>query len=221
MIKKLSKNKNKYNSGITILELLVVISILIIISGITIFNYSKFKSSTTLQNLADDVALSVRRVQGYAIGVRGYNDNFNSAYGIHFTTNPTNSGFEGSNKSIVLFVDVNDDGKYESGDKCGTPDLSNECLEVLNITSSDQVANVYINRGRDDILVSKGSSVDILFKRPNPEPYFCYNTVDGYSSDCTAMGSDVSFVKIEISNPQSYDVYKTIIIHNNGQISIS
>ena len=64
---KMSKNKNKmkYNSGITIIELLVVISIFIIISGITIFNYSKFKSTATLQNLADDIALSVRRVQGY------------------------------------------------------------------------------------------------------------------------------------------------------------
>lgn len=219
MLKKIQKNK--YNSGITLMELLVVISIFIIISGITIFNYSKFKSSATLQNLADDIALSVRRVQGYAIGVRGYGDNFSSAYGIHFTASKASAVYSGSNKSIILFIDVNDNGKYEGGDECGNPGLDNECLEALNIASADQISNVYINKGGSDIRINTDEALNILFKRPNPEPYFCYSSVDSYSNNCTAESNDISFVKIEISNPNSYNVYKTVIIYNNGQISIS
>ena len=56
-------NKNKYNRGMTLVELIVVLAIFMIILGLTIFDYSSFKSTTTIQNLADDIALTIRKAQ--------------------------------------------------------------------------------------------------------------------------------------------------------------
>lgn len=216
-------NIKKYNSGITIIELLVVISIFIIISAITIFNYSKFKSTATLQNLADDIALSVRRVQGYAVGVKGYNDMFNYPYGIHFTSNPELSdAYSGSHKSFILFIDVNENNKYDGGADCGMPSDGNECLEVLSITNTNEVSEIHFYENNNDVLIEKKDTMDILFKRPNPEPFhFCYGDSSVDMNDCDPISDEISSVTIRVANPNSYDNYKDIIINSNGQITVS
>lgn len=218
-----NKNKMKYNSGITIIELLVVISIFIIISGITIFNYSKFKSTATLQNLADDIALSVRRVQGYAIGVKGYNDEFNRPYGIHFTSNPeVVSQYSGSSRSFILFIDMNDNGKYDAGSSCGIPSEDSECLEVLSVNNTNMVSEIHIIENNNDIIIDKEDTLAILFKRPNPEPgLFCYGDSSNDTSFCDPLSAEISSVQIRVANPNSYDTHKDIIVNSNGQISVS
>ena len=222
---KMSKNKNKmkYNSGITIIELLVVISIFIIISGITIFNYSKFKSTATLQNLADDIALSVRRVQGYAIGVKGYNDAFGYSYGIHFTADPgLASQYSGSSRSFILFIDIDGDGKYDAGSSCGTPTGESECLEVLSVTNTNEVSEIHIVENGNDMTIDKKDTLDILFKRPNPEPnLFCYGDSSNDMNSCDPISVEISYIKIRVSNPNSYNTYKDVIVNSNGQISVS
>lgn len=213
-------HKNKYDRGVTLIELIVVIAIFVVISGITIFNYGEFNSSLSLQNLADDIALSVRKTQGYAIGVRGYNGIFGKGYGIHFTTNTNTSDlFAGSNKSFILFANINgnDEYNYNSSGTCGSPNSSNECLEVLNITSSDKIYEISVKDSGAEHTVNDGS-LDIFFERPNPEPTFCArNSLGG---GCN-FSNNISYIKIKILNDRSPGVYKTITISNNGQISVS
>lgn len=220
-------HKNKYNKGMTLLELLVVIFIFMVISSITIFNYGNFNSSLSLQNLADDIALSARRAQGFAIGVRGVrgsDNSFNEGYGIHFSTNPNSLLYAGSNKSFVLFADItkpnettpNQKYDYTSGN-CGEPTVGNECMEVLSITSADRIDSIYLNDNPDS--VSSTGTVDILFYRPNPEPKFCYRS-NPANSGCDE-DSSISSVKIRVTNDQNPGVFKTIMISNNGQISVS
>jgi len=192
--------KNKYNSGLTLIELLVVISIFAIITSIVIFNYGKFNSSSSLQNLADDIALTVRKAQGYAVGVRGLADKFNYGYGIHFT--------KGSS-SFILFTDIGNSPGYNEVGGCGAPEAGNECLEILNIISADQIDSISLN---DSSGSSEEDNVDIVFKRPNSEPTFCYDN---------SCDNPVSSVKIRISNTNNPDVYKFVTIFNNGQISVS
>jgi len=211
-------HKNKYNSGTTLIELLVVIFIFMIITGITIFNYGKFNSSLSIQNLADDIALTVRRAQGYAIGVRGYGNSFVQGYGVHFTTNPLNVGqeYKGSNKSFILFADMSNYNKYDQNTgNCGAPTPNNECIEILSILSADKIESITLNNGT---VVPDSGSVDIMFKRPNPEPTFCYRS-DSSNNSC--VGVDISSIKIKISNISNSEVFKFITISNNGQISVS
>jgi len=215
-------SKIKYNRGLTIIELLVVVSIFVIITGISIFNYSNFNSSISTQNLADDIALTVRRAQGYAIGVRGIMQGFDNRYGVHFTINsdaqlPYNNG---SNKSMIFFADIGDDlsHKYiynynENTGQCGLPVEGDECLEVLNIKSGDEIKNIYqYTNGSNLYQMSKEESLDIVFARPNPEPFFS----DNYGE--LALSS----VIIEVSKQDEPDAESRFItIHKNGQISVS
>jgi len=211
-------HKIKYNRGVTLIELVVVITIFMVISGIAIFNYGDLNSSMSLQNLADDIALSVRRTQGYAIGVRGYGGTFVDGYGIHFTSNPDISQlYTGSNKSFVLFAEITPNKKYDYSayDKCGSPKIDNECIEVLNITSTDKISEIFLDN--DAVAISPTSTVDVLFNRPNPEPTFCYRV---NLSDNLCDSRVISFIKIKISNINDIQLFKTVTISNNGQISV-
>lgn len=217
------KKKNKFNRGVTVIELIVVVFIFTIISSITIFNYSSFRSSASIQNLADDIALSIRKAQGYAIGVRGYNSIF-SGYGIHFTlkTQP-DTPYSGSNKSFVLFANISDPKVYNystMSPSCGDPITENECLEVLNITSSDEISAIKIGLDNDEVIDAGAEGmVDIFFNRPNPEPTFCY--MDGVADipgSCD-QSSGISYVVIKITNRDGTS--KAVSIWNNGQISVN
>jgi len=214
--------KKKKNKGISLVELMVVISIFAILSSITIFNYGQFKSSLSIQNLVDDIALSVRRAQSYAVGVLGSKYQFSLGYGIHFTINPeTNGEFSGNNKSFVLFTDVDKSKSYnyDRDPSCGSPTESNECLELLKITTADNLSMIkYTIEGSENKIKEK-QSLDIWFKRPNLEPSFCI-TNEG-ESKCLDESSKISSIEIIVSNDADSSVSKSITISNNGQINTS
>lgn len=213
--------KKNYQKGMTLIEMLMVVSIFMIISTMILFNYGKFESSISLQNLADDIALSIREAQSYAIGARGIPygnvddpDIFFKNYGIHFTkTSPLNSSLiGGSIKSFVFFVDVNNNGiyDYDTGEMtCGQLiNEDNECYKVINISSADYIKEITTN------LSTAPASANILFSRPYPESFFCIGNDPNCSKDPT-----VSFVKIELENPRT-DKTKTVTITNTGQIVV-
>ena len=204
-----------FNKGLTLIELMVVVAIFLIITATVIFNYGSFNSNVSLQNLTDDVALSIRKAQGFAIGARAVGDSFTNSYGMHFSLdkNPLGS-LSGSERSFLMFsVPVADPQKYTDtgsmSDVCGNN--TNECVELFNITSNDVVKEFKI----DDAVVNTGS-VDILFTRPNTRANFCYRANGG------SVCAPASRVDITISNGQENELEKTktISIQNTGQISI-
>ncbi len=222
--------KIKQNEGVTLVELLVVIFIFVVISGITIFDYGKFRSSLSVQNLADDIALSLRKAQGYAIGVHSEDSGFNIGYGVHFTLNPdvVENQYSGTNSSFVLFSDmgISEDKMYNPDNQCGNPSANDECLEMLNIASTDIITG--IQYFPDGALITKDTNpegtLDIVFKRPNPEPIFCYKTA--LSNNSCAAGFDnianpITSVEITLSTVSAPTVSKKLKISNNGQISVN
>lgn len=203
------------NGGLTLVELMVVISIFMIITGVTIFNYGSFRSNVSLQNLTDDIALSIRKAQGYAIGARGVGNNFSNSYGIHFSINSNTSGnsLDGNNKAFLMFFTLSDKD-YDNSLTGACGDGTHECMELFNITSTDIVKEIYV----DDVKqTTPESSIDIVFIRPDPRAYFCYK-----SSPTSSCESNVSKISIKISNGQFAEKEKTRIIsvQNTGQISI-
>lgn len=224
--------KIKRNRGMTLVELMVVCAIFVILSSISIFNYVKFKSYLSLQNLTDEVALSIRKVQGYAIGAKGLSsggvDAFKYAYGISFSKtekSATTLPLSPYSKSFVIFTDVSDNKIYNitssSGSNCGSPTDTNECLEVLGIKSSDKISDVKYFTSSNTTGASIGNgSLNILFKRPNPDAYFCYMT----SSVCDPASNSISHVTIYLedgSSDSSNIRTKTVTVWNTGQIHIN
>jgi len=214
----------KVNKGLTLVELMVVIAIFMMITSIVIFNYGDFSSTVSLQNLTDDVALSIRKAQSYAIGARGATEGgdvlFNKSYGVHFSANqnPENP-VASSNKSFLMFSVEGSPKKYVESDYsnniCGQ---GNNCIELFNITSNDTIESIKAYNGAN--LISSDvptSSIDIVFTRPDPKAHLCYRS--NMDEDCAL---NVSSVNITISNGKD-DVKKkskTISVQNTGQISI-
>lgn len=221
--------KNKFkniskNRGMTLVELIMVSIIFIIVSSISIFNYNKFNSSISLQNLTDEIALSIRKVQGYAIGAKGIGSQFSNKYGLSFSV--SDSSFETSpipsKNSFVIFVDTQDNYSYNYETNptkyCGTPTATNECLEFLSIKNRDKISKIEVYKNGSPIVLDVNSSINILFERPNPEAVFCYKT-----SASSLCDSDISRVIISIESDNSGGNAKTrsVTVWSTGQIHIN
>lgn len=224
MHKNIFKNKYKHQkdittqSGMTLVELIVVLALFMIVASLTIFDYGKFRSNVSLQNLGDDIALSIRRTQNYAIGVHSSQSSvFADGYGIHFSTATPdlNNVRAGSNKTFIIFNDLNKSKVYDytsTPTTCNGDTLtsSDECIEMLNITSNDYIYQVCSTSGGVPTCTSTGS-VDISFFRPDSDAYiyFC-------NGSCSLGSTSASIV---VKNLESGNT-KTISISNVGQISI-
>ena len=222
-------HKNKYNfknstyqSGMTLVELIVVLTIFVLVTGLTIFDYKNFRTNISIQNLANDISLSIRKAQSYAIGAHATGITFNNGFGVHFTTAATAAGaLSGSSKAFVIFVDGIISGTpdtiygYNLSDTiCGT---SNECNEILSITTTDKIDAIYLNESV--VPIADTSSLDVSFLRPNPDARFCYRPT---AINLYCDPGLITHIRIQISNGASGDDkrIKTITIWNTGQISV-
>jgi len=209
-------------SGLTLIELMVVISIFLMITSVAIFNYGSFNSNISLQNLTDDIALSIRKAQSFAIGARGIKIDgkeeveFNKSYGVHFSINPipSTTSVDSSNQSFLVFSTPTADKKYDSSSNpCGS---GGECVEFFNITTADYIKEIAVTENSTRESIGENATVDIVFTRPNPRAYFCYR----HSLNDTCE-TNVSSVDIIISNGnKDKEKFKIISVQNTGQISI-
>lgn len=223
ILEKINKIKIS-NRGLTLVELMVVISIFLMITGVTIFQYGTFRSNVSLQNITDDIALSVRKAQSFAIGARGVKNNiggvdFDKNYGMHFTIDTSPVVYqEGTNKSFILFSSVDKKYDYSASGVCGDS-TSNECIELFNITTADQIEEIWVDGVQ---MNAQKASIDVVFRRPDPRAYFCYRSANTDSNgNCDNL--NISSVKIVVSNGQTdltKKKIKTISIQNTGQISV-
>jgi prepilin-type N-terminal cleavage/methylation domain-containing protein len=217
--------KKNYQNGMTLIEMLMVVFIFMTISTMILFNYGKFESSISLQNLADDIALSIREAQSYAIGARGIPNNstdesFFKSYGIFFrdTGNASNAFVGGSPKSFVFFVDEDmnkhyDYDKNNNSPSCGENIINNnECYKVISISSADYISDIATTPINNSI---KG--VNVIFTRPYPEPSFCL--IGDSEDNCLQGSSTTESIEIEVKNPRTGKI-KTVTITNTGQIVV-
>jgi prepilin-type N-terminal cleavage/methylation domain-containing protein len=162
--------KRNSKRGFTLIELLVTISIFVILTGVVIFNESKFNSTILLTNLGYDVALTIRQAQTYGINIKEFNDEGFLPYGVHFDKS------DDAKKSFILFADV----RYDPIDRIAYPygfddllDLSEcqvdlGCVSRYNIQRGNYISDLWV----DDEPVD---SLDIIFQRPNPDAIIISN----------------------------------------------
>ncbi|MSU55594.1 MAG: prepilin-type N-terminal cleavage/methylation domain-containing protein [Candidatus Taylorbacteria bacterium] len=212
------------SAGFTLIELLTTIAIFTVITSIVFLNQKRFGNNILVSNLAYDVALSIRQAQVYGISVKRTSQavvstGFEKSYGVHFALS----------KAFVLFVDLNDDGLYDTssddGNKCLTaqtiPALPSdhypECISVLSIDLGNFISDFCgLNNLATECSGSSPSvisSLDILFHRPYPEPSRIVGTkVSGGGT------SIYSSANITVSTPER--VTKTVNVSPTGQISV-
>lgn len=192
----------------SLIELLVVAAIMVIVTALTLVNNSRFGGVVLLQNLAYDIALSVRQAQTYGISVRNAGSgNFNVLYGMHFeksewgathyqfyadTSNPPTGAYVSGQGEEVVPAYVIGRGYYIA-DLCATPGGGTETCGV--------------------------SKLDIVFKRPEPDAHITAG--DGTGETCI-QNPDVDHCKesarIIVASPRG-DMM-SIVVGATGQISV-
>ena len=179
--------------GFTLVELMVSIGIFALMTALVVVKYGTFNQSVLLTNLAYDVALTVRTSQTYGLSVKAASDSGSSyssptyAYGVNIGTT--------GNTQFTLYADLNSDLSYDSGEEIST----------YSIKRGAVVNRVCADYGNDCTLGT--NTLDILFKRPDPQAIICVGTTCDY---------DVAKIELKATDGN----VRTVVVRRNGQISV-
>ncbi len=205
-----------FSSGLTFIELIVVIAIIGIIGGVIAFRYSDFSTGISLQNTAQEIALTVEQAQRYAISGAAGVGSFNSrpTYGVYFNLDATSIPAldDGSHdKEFVIFKDSGDlqtQDYFFDGLPCGQQSGS-ECLDRITIQTGDRITDICANEKTDPQNATCGvpMPVNITFQRPFPQALIVLGD-----------GSKPGDVEIKLISPKL--VTRTVVVWATGQISV-
>jgi Tfp pilus assembly protein FimT len=195
------KNIHTSGQGFTLVEFIVIMSIFAIMVGVVMFNFSGFRSSVTMENLAQDIALSIRQIQvsaGASQSVGTPDDEVSR--GIMFVQSTAGFSFE---KEFILFQDDDGDGFYT--------DSNDTLIDRVSIQTNDVISS--IEQGIDSSCLesfSINSDVSILFKR--------YDTAANFSFAGGRPG-DIGCIKINITSSDG-EKTRSVVVSRIGQVSV-
>ena len=195
--------RKRPNSGFTLIELLVVTGIIIVVSTLMLANNARFGGAILLENLAYDVGLSVRKAQLYGIAVKRFGSgDFEAGYGIYFDLALPNT--------YVLFADAYPagagDGIYEAN--------QSELVESFTMLQGFHVVDLCATGSGLPENCENINTIDILFKRPNPDAFISANGVSGITNPDALHER----TRIILESPRGDQV--SIIVEATGQIAV-
>lgn len=199
--------------GFTLVELLVVSTIILLMTSYIFFQQSKFNSTTLLRSLTYSVALSVRQAQVYGTSVKGttvaqasctagtYSSGacFANGFGVHIPATGANAS------TYYIFADLNGDGAYATGEELPVFTLG----RGYRIT---QVCAVPVGGSTCTTL----SALTVYFRRPDPDACLSTNA-DGKCADGVAAVYSRAYITISDSNNSDS---RSVKITQTGQISV-
>lgn len=143
------------NKGFTVVEMLVVLSIIGIITGMVIFNVGSQQRNSALLRSAQNLSLNLRRIQNFALSSKTFKTSgVPCGWGIHF--NGVGS------KSYVIFADKAASVNCSDRDFARAADGS-EDFENINLDAQITVSSL------------SGGLSDIVFSPPEPSVVFIPN----------------------------------------------
>ena len=181
--------------GFTLIELIVVVGILVVISGIILANYSQFGGTILLRNLAYDIALSVREAQVYGISARSFRGaEFAVGHGVYINLLDSDTEF-------FLYTDVDANNFFTSA---GT-----EWVETFSIGRGYVIDSLCLPTGPTTETCT-ATELDMLFRRPEPDAIIRMSTGGGFTTYERA--------RIVVRSPQ--DQRLSVLVEASGQISV-
>lgn len=172
---------------------MVVTAIFVILSAVVLANNSRFGNKIVLQNLAHDMALSIREAQVYGIAVKRFSsDQYDLGYGVYFSP-----GGE-----YALYADANGNGIWDAG----------ETVKSATLSGGYQIGTLCAPTATCGL-----TRLDVLFRRPEPDGCISANgtiSLNG-TQDCTSSITRATITVLSPKNDQA-----TIVIESTGQISV-
>ncbi|TSC61793.1 MAG: hypothetical protein G01um101448_651 [Parcubacteria group bacterium Gr01-1014_48] len=143
--------------GFSLIELLVVMSIMLTLSTLILIRHNEFKIQLLLRSLSYEIALAIRQAQVYGLGLRelkGITDPFQIGYGVHFeTASPT---------TFLLFADVDRNHQFVLAD-------GDTVVQTYKLSHGSIISQLCQGNG---INVGCGkTTLDIVYERPEPEAF--------------------------------------------------
>ncbi len=118
--------KNFFQKGITAVETLIVISIIVLIIGIVIPRFADMRNAQILQNSTLDVYNALNKARSNTLA--GLNS---QSYGVHFSTN-----------QVIIFQGT-------------TYDSSSASNEIINLDSRSSISTISLSGGGSDIYFNR------------------------------------------------------------------
>jgi hypothetical protein len=187
----------------------VVTAIIVVVTAIVLANNNRFGGVVLLENLAYDIALSVRQAQVYGISVERFGTScstpgvncFSAGYGVDFNLS--------SPGAYELFADTypqaTPDGIFE-------PDQG-ELVQQTTISQGYSIQSLCVIPAQSSTCNSV-TSIDILFKRPEPDAWISAN-----GNSCTEnLGACQASARITLISPRGDSM--SVTVDANGQIAV-
>jgi len=146
-IKTLIKNSLK---GITLIEVLVVVLIVSLLSGILVADFPKIRRQFALTRVAYKMSQDLRRTQDMGLSGQRVEGLDVKGYGVYVNLDDLNLG----NKKYIIYADINDDQQY----------VQKTDFIIEEISFGQTELGVIIDR----IANTDNRWIDINFKPPNP-----------------------------------------------------
>ena len=196
MVKNTSKKSRR---GFTLIELLAVMTIFVVITTIVLTNYNGFGSRVVLENLAYDVALSLRKAQVYGIAVRQFSGgSFSVGYGMHFA--------QSSPTQYLLFGDsAGNDGMYTQSSELVETELLNSGYVISDLCATPNVGPE----------VCSLTALDVLYKRPESDAY-----ISASGSSCTPANQANCQLRARVVLQSPKGALVSVIADRSGQIYV-
>jgi prepilin-type N-terminal cleavage/methylation domain-containing protein len=227
----MEKFKNKKSrsacrqAGMTYVELIVVLAIFSIMSGVVLFNYQDFNKKLEIKSLANDIALKVTEAQKSAMSgqlapakqqvVQGESDivNWKPAYGLYFST--------GVKNKFIYFADLDNSVLQEkpayniNAPVCNKTNAGGldflECINEIILKKDYNIDTLKIFCTGSEEAIDAGGNISIAFTRPDSRAYIQTGTPE---KDC-----QISHAIIGVTS--SSEVSAEVTVYSSGRIQIN
>ncbi len=162
------------NKGFTLIEILVVVSIIILLTAITLPHLRAGEEQLALQRSGHRLAQDLRRAKEMAMSAKefpGVHPEFIGAYGIKFRENSS---------EYILFADLNNDGVFSDPE------------EIERLTLEEGVTIQALFPVAADILM-------IVFIPPDPSISIQPPLITGFAAITIAGAPDLSSIIIKVN----------------------
>lgn len=215
-------DKKSLKSGFTLIEMLMVMGIVFIMTGLSMANYNRFGREVELENAVYELALNIRQAQFFGINrSEQFGATFDDPqpYGVFFDLDGTEEGVDDG--GFIMFIDQDDDKHFDVTDNTYTgaeiclANMSDECINILSFTRNNYISEICV--GADSLNCNEISTVGdgqrrlhVSFKRPDPDAAIYANSIP----------TPYSYARITMSSPVSGLATKSVSIGAAGLISI-